>query len=405
MTTSSGRAPPSPLLDHGRPGSQSLLEQPTPARADGDGEAKPMPRTRTHTPRPLFLRVAVALVTTLALAGTAAGQTVTVLTHDSFAVSREVIETFTAETGITVRFVAGGDAGATLNRAILTRERPVADVLFGVDEGMLARALAVDLFEPYSSPEVAAVDPAYRLDAFAGAVTPIDAGFVTFNLDRAWFEADGRPLPASLDDLADPRWEGLTVVMDPATSSPGLAFLLGTIGMFGEDDAFRYWAALRDNGLAVRSGWSDAYYTAFSRYGGDRPIVLSYASSPAAEVLFSDDPDASEAPTANLRCKGCSVRQIETAGVLRGAANPEAARAFIDFMLSPTFQADVPLQMFVYPVRADTPLPATFEAFAEVPAADELAPLPPDLSAERVEGWLDQWTEVVLRGRDPSSTR
>ena len=364
-----------------------------------------MPRTRTHTLRPPFLRVVVALVTTLALAGTAAGQTVSVLTHDSFAVSREVIEAFTAETGIAVRFVAGGDAGATVNRAILTRERPLADVLFGVDEGLLPRALAVDLFEPYQSPELDAVDPAYRLDVFADTVTPIDAGFVTFNLDRAWFEADGRPLPTSLDDLADPAWEGLTVVMDPATSSPGLAFVLGTIGVYGEEGAFRYWAALRDNGLAVRSGWSDAYYTAFSRYGGDRPIVLSYASSPAAEVLFSDDPDASEAPTANLRCAGCSVRQIETAGVLRGAANPEAARAFIDFMLSPTFQADVPLQMFVYPVRADTPLPATFEAFAEVPAADELAPLPPDLSAERVEGWLDQWTEVVLRGRDPSSTR
>ncbi len=341
----------------------------------------------------------------LALVGAALAQSVTVLTHDSFAVSRAVVEEFTSRTGIEVRFVAGGDAGATLNRAILTRERPVADVLFGVDEGSLPRALAADLFEPYVSPELEAVDPAYRLEVFEGAVTPIDAGFVTFNIDRAWFESDGRPLPESLADLTDPAFEGLTVVMDPATSSPGLAFLLGTIGVYGEEAAFEFWAALRDNGVAVRSGWSDAYYTAFSRYGGDRPIVLSYASSPAAEVIFSDDPDADEAPTANLRCEGCSVRQIETAGVLRGAANPEEARAFIDFMLSAEFQADVPLQMFVYPVREGTPLPPTFEAFAEVPRAEELAPLPEDLSAERLEAWLDQWTEVVLRGRDPSSTR
>lgn len=352
-----------------------------------------------------LVRRALVLTATIALSAAAVAQTVTVLTHDSFAVSRDVIEAFTAETGIEVRFVSGGDAGTTLNRAILTRANPVADVLFGVDEGLLPRAQAVDLFEPYRSPLLDSVDPTYRLEAFGELVTPVDAGFVTFNLDRAWFEADGRPAPSSLADLADPAYRGLTVVMDPATSSPGLAFLLGTIGLLGEDEALAFWARLRDNDVAVRSGWSDAYYTAFSRYGGDRPIVLSYASSPAAEVLFSDDPDATEAPTANLRCDGCSVRQIETVGVLRGAANVEAARAFIDFMLSPRFQADVPLQMFVYPVRADVALPAVFERFAEVPRGDEIAPLPDDLSSERVERWLDLWTAVVMRGQDPSSVR
>jgi thiamine transport system substrate-binding protein len=364
-----------------------------------------MMTTTRPTARTRRGRTVTALLAALVLTGVAAAQNVTVLTHDSFAVSRDVIEAFTAETGITVQFVAGGDAGSTLNRAILTRERPVADVLFGVDEGMLPRALEYDLFEPYRSPELDAVDASYRREAFEDFVTPIDAGFVTFNLDREWFEADGRPFPSSLADLADEAYAGLTVVMDPATSSPGLAFLLGTIGVFGEEGAFEYWAALRDNGLEVRSGWTDAYYTAFSRYGGDRPIVLSYASSPAAEVLFSDDPEAAVAPTVNLRCGGCSVRQIETAGVLRGAANLEEARAFIDFMLSPAFQADVPLQMFVYPVREDVPLPAVFEAFAEVPGADEIAPLPEDLSAERLETWLDRWTEVVLRGADPAGDR
>jgi len=347
-----------------------------------------------------------AFVAALALTGSVAlAQTVTVLTHDSFAVSRAVIEAFTEATGIEVRIVTGGDAGTTLNRAILTRERPLADVLFGVDEGLLPRALAVDLFEPYESPELVHVAPRYRLPAFAGIVTPIDAGFVTFNLDRAWFDADGRPLPTSLQALAEPEYAGLTVVMDPATSSPGLAFMLATIGSFGEAGWLDFWAQLRDNGLAVRSGWSDAYYTVFSRHGGDRPIVLSYASSPAAEVMFSDDPTTDVAPTANLRCPGCSVRQIETAGILRGAAQPEAARAFIDFMLSETFQADVPEQMFVYPVRTDVALPSAFATFAEVPSEAELAALPSDVSAERVERWLDQWTEVVLRGADPSTLR
>jgi thiamine transport system substrate-binding protein len=351
--------------------------------------------------RALVRAVAVALL--LPLAG-ATAQTVTVLTHGSFAVSRDVVQAFTAETGIEVRFVSGGDAGSTLNRAILTRARPVADVLFGVDEGLLPRALAVDLFEPYESHLIHTVDPAYRVDAFAGVVTPVDAGFVTFNLDRAWFEEDGRAPPSSLADLADPAYAGLTVVTDPATSSPGLAFMLGTIGLLGEDVWLDFWADLRDNGLAVRDGWSDAYYTAFSLYGGDRPIVLSYASSPAAEVIFADDP-SDEAPTQNLRCFGCSVRQVEAAGLLRGAANPEAGRAFVDFLLSEAFQEDVPMQMFVYPVREGTPLPEAFDEHAEVPRGDELAPLPDDLAAERIETWLTQWTEVVMRGRAPREVR
>jgi thiamine transport system substrate-binding protein len=358
-----------------------------------------------HGARPTAARGALAVAfALLAFASAAAAQTVTVLTHGSFAVSRSVVEAFTERTGIEVRFVSAGDAGSTLNRAILTRERPLADVLFGVDEASLPRALAADLFEPYTSPALAAVDPAYRLDAFEGVVTPVDAGFVTFNLDRAAFKEAGLAPPASLDDLADPRYRGLTVVTDPATSSPGLLFMLGTIGVYGEEGWLDYWAALRDNDLSVTSGWSEAYYTAFSRYGGDRPIVLSYASSPAAEVIFADEP-LDEAPTANLRCSGCSVRQVEAAGVLRGAREPEAARAFVDFLLSAEFQEDVPMQMFVYPVRAGTPLPSEFHDFAEVPAPDEVAPLPDDLAAERLELWLTQWTEVVMYGRDPGEVR
>ena len=326
-------------------------------------------------------------------------QRVVLMTHDSFAVSRDVLDAFTAETGIDVVLLQAGDAGAALNRAALTRARPVADVLFGVDEGLLARARAADVFEPYRSPELGAVAPGYRVAA-DDLATPVTAGFVDFNLDRGWFEANDVPLPTSLADLADPRWAGLTVVTDPATSSPGLTLLLGTIGAWGEDAAFAWWGELRANGLAVRAGWSDAYYGDFTRYGGDRPIVLSYASSPAAEVLFSEAPvDPAAPPTINLRCAGCSVRQVETAGVLQGAANPDAGRRLIDFLLQEPFQADVPLSMFVYPVRAGVALPDAFERYAEVPADDELMPLPTGLDGDAVDAWIDRWTRVVLGGR------
>jgi thiamine transport system substrate-binding protein len=323
-------------------------------------------------------------------------QRVILMTHDSFAVSRAVLDAFTAETGIEVTLLQAGDAGAALNRAALTRARPLADVLFGVDEGLLARARAADVFEPYLSPELEHVDPAYRLDV-DGLVTPVTAGFVTFNLDRDWFESTGTPLPTSLADLAQPTWAGLTAVTDPATSSPGLALLLGTIGAWGEEEAFAWWAAMRDADVRVRSGWSDAYYGDFTRYDGDRPIVLSYASSPAAEVIFAEEPvDPDAPPTLNLRCPACSVRQIETAGVLAGTPRRAEAERLIDFLLGEPFQADVPTSMFVYPVRVDVPLPEAFDRYAEVPEPFELMPLPTDLEGVTVDAWIDRWTDVVL---------
>jgi thiamine transport system substrate-binding protein len=342
------------------------------------------------------LSLRVLLFTALALAPWAIAQRVVLMTHDSFAVSRDVLDAFTAETGITVELLSAGDAGAALNRAALTRARPLADVLFGVDEGLLARARAADVFEPYVSPALADVHPDYRI-VDDGIVTPVDVGFVTFNLDRAWFEETGTPWPESLADLADPRWARLTVVTDPATSSPGLSLLLGTIGAWGEEEAFAWWAALRDAGVAVRSGWSDAYYGDFTRYGGDRPIVLSYASSPAAEAIFAEesvDPDAP--PTVNLRCEPCSVRQVETAGILAGTPRRAEAERLVDFLLSERFQADVPTSMFVYPVRTGTPLPEEFDLFAEVPGPAELLPLPANLDGATVDAWIARWTSVVL---------
>jgi thiamine transport system substrate-binding protein len=343
---------------------------------------------------PTILRLLA--LTALCLAPVAAAQRVVLMTHDSFAVSHAVLDAFTAETGITVELLSAGDAGAALNRAALTRARPLADVLFGVDEGLLARARAADVFEPYVSPALADVHPDYRI-VDDGIVTPIDAGFVTFNLDRAWFEESGTPWPESLADLTDTRWAGLTVITDPATSSPGLALLLGTIGAWGEEEAFAWWAALRDAGVAVRSGWSDAYYGDFTRYGGDRPIVLSYASSPAAEAIFAEESvDPAAPPTVNLRCEPCSVRQVETAGILAGTPRRAEAERLIDFLLSEAFQADVPTSMFVYPVRTGTPLPEEFDLFAEVPGPAELLPLPANLDGPTVDAWIARWTAVML---------
>ncbi|HEX7005110.1 MAG TPA: thiamine ABC transporter substrate-binding protein [Trueperaceae bacterium] len=345
---------------------------------------------------------ALVLAALLTLAP-AFAQPLRVLTHESFDLPAGLLEEFTERTGIEVEFLPAGDAGEVVNRSILTRARPIADVLFGVDNSLLARALEADLFEPYRSPLLDAVPEAFVFDA-EHRVTPVDVGFVNFNIDLEWFEREGLAPPDDLDDLLEPEYRGLTAVMDPATSSPGLAFMLTTIERYGESGWLEFWAALRDNDVLVTSGWSDAYYTAFSRYGGDRPVVLSYASSPAAEVMFAEEP-LEEAPTANLFCRECVYRQVEAAGILSGTDQREEAEQFIDFLLSREVQEAIPGVMFVYPVRSDVPLPEEFERFAPVPGDEQIAELSPQRIAEGLEQWLGQWTRVVSQGLEPEQAR
>jgi thiamine transport system substrate-binding protein len=323
-------------------------------------------------------------------AGGGEGETVTLLTHDSFAagVTDETFAAFTEATGAEVEVVAGGDAGATVNQAVLTADNPIADVLFGIDDTFLSRALGEEVFVPYDSGLLDRVDPALVLDE-RHRVTPIDYGDVCLNYDIAWFEEEGLEPPRSLDDLVAPEYEGLTVVEDPASSSPGLAFLLATIDRYGSEWP-GYWESLVANDVKVVSDWDTAYYADFSRYGGDHPIVVSYASSPPAEVLFAEEPVES-APT-GVVTDGC-YRQIEFAGILAGTDHPELAGRLIDAMLAVEFQEAIPTTWFVFPANVDAELPEVFEENTVVP--DDYASFPPDEIAQNRDRWIDQWREVV----------
>jgi thiamine transport system substrate-binding protein len=318
--------------------------------------------------------------------------TLRLLTHDSFDVSEDVLAGFTDETGIEVEIVPSGDAGTALNQAILTAGAPQGDLLFGVDTTFLSRALKEDLFLSYASPELDRV-PA-DLQPGDDRVTPVDVGDVCLNYDVAAFEDGDVPPPESLDDLADPAYAGMTVVMNPATSSPGLAFVLATVQEYGDDGWLDYWQQLVDNDVLVTDGWSGAYYDEFSGsgQGGDRPIVVSYASSPAAEVIFADPP-TDEAPTAVVQAS--CVRQVEYVGILDGTEHEAEAQQLVDFLLSIPFQEDVPLTMFVYPVVEDAELPAEFEQHAEL-AQEPYAVDPLTIGDER-DRWISEWTDLVLR--------
>jgi thiamine transport system substrate-binding protein len=320
--------------------------------------------------------------------------TITLLTHDSFDASESVLRRFERDSGIRLRLLPAGDAGQLVNRAILSAGNPEGDVLFGIDNNLLATALQREVFSPYASPRLDAVDDTFQLDP-GHRVTPIDHGEVCLNYDRGYFAERGTPPPESLEDLADPAYRDLLVVENPATSTPGLAFLLATLAEYGEAGWDDYWRRLRANGVLVVDGWESAYFGEFSGAGGSdgsRPIVVSYATSPVAEVVFAEEP-LETAPTGVVEAS--CFRQIEFAGILRGTDHEPEARETIDFLLSTEFQRDVPLRMFVYPVVDDAPLPQAFTEHAVVPEAP--LELPADVIARGREAWVERWTDLVLR--------
>ena len=319
----------------------------------------------------------------------------TVMTHDSFAVSEAVVAAFEEANQVKVIFLKSGDSGSALNRAILTKGNPQADVFYGVDNTFLSRALKEDIFEPYASPLLEKIPAEFRADAQNRAL-PVDFGDVCLNYDIAALEAKGLAVPQSLDDLIRPEYRGLLVVENPAVSSPGLAFLLATVAQYGEEGYLEYWKKLRANETAVVSDWTTAYYTNFSGSSGKgpQPLVVSYASSPAAEVVFADPP-VDEAITGSVTAPGTCFRQIEFVGILKGTSNRALAEKFVDYMLSVPFQEDMPLQMFVYPVNSEAKLPEVYEKYAQ--QAQQPAQLDPERIAANRDAWIQAWDEAVLR--------
>lgn len=325
-------------------------------------------------------------------------QVLTVVTYDSFAMDEDVLAQFEQENNVELEILRLADAGLMVNQSILSRNNPLGDVMYGIDNTFLSRALNEDLFAAYESPLIAEVPEVLQLDD-EYRVTPVTLGDVCLNYDVGYFEENDLPLPETLADLTDSMYEGLLVVENPATSSPGLAFLLATIAVFGDEGDYtfvNYWEDLVANDVLITEGWTEAYYTYFSAPGrdGNRPLVVSYASSPPVEMLFAD-PQPESAITGAIVADEMCFRQIEFVGILEGTENLELAQAFIDFTLSLEFQEGLPLNMFVYPVREDAELPEIFVEYSSVP--DVVAMVDYDLIDENREDWIRAWTEVIRR--------
>jgi thiamine transport system substrate-binding protein len=318
-------------------------------------------------------------------------KTLVIATHDSWAMSKKVLAEFTAQTGITVKAQPQGDAGQLTNKLVLTKDSPLADGVYGIDNTFASRAVDEGVLAPYASKALPEAAGQYRLPgAGAEQLTPVDYSDVCVNVDDTWFEKKGLAAPKTLEDLTKPAYRDLMVTPGATTSSPGLAFLLATVA--AEGDGWQdYWKRLTANGAKVTSGWSDAYEVDFTAGGGKgaRPIVTSYSSSPPFTI-----PEGGTRPTTHALLGTC-FRQVEYAGVLKGSKNPAAMRKFIDFMQGQEFQAALPDNMYVYPVDPDVALPASWEKYAPV------SPKPYTLDAQEIAAkrsdWLREWRDITSR--------
>jgi thiamine transport system substrate-binding protein len=340
------------------------------------------------------IAAATCTLAALALAANASkAQQVVLVTHDSFAIGKATRAAFEKQTGMTLRILQTGDAGAALNRALLTAGKPEGDAFFGVDNNLLTRALGGNLLEPYTPTALSGVDRRYDLDP-THRLVPVDHSEVCLVYDRAWFARHKMAPPRSLGQIV--RYAKLLVVENPATSTPGLAFMLATIARWGQFNGWAtIWSELRGGGVLVTTGWDEAYNSRFSgssSHKGDRPIVVSYSTDPGAEVYFAGKP-LSRSPVGVV--EDSCFRQIEFAGVLRGAKNPAGAQKLVDFMLSRQFQAGMPLTMFVLPVRKGVPQPAVFRRFN--PTITSPLQLPARTIGANRDRWIREWTKIVLR--------
>ena len=297
---------------------------------------------------------------------------VTLLAYDAFTPQEGIFDAFTAATGAKVKVVTGGDSGVLISKAILTAGTPEGDVLWGLDNTLLSRAQKAELLTSYE---------------------PVDTGDICVNYDKRWFASRNIAPPTSLEDLALPAYKNLLVVQDPVASSPGLGFLLGTIAHFGVDKWQNYWKSLKENGVRVSPDWTSAYTIDFSGSSGKGkyPLVISYGSSPPAEVLYAEKP-IDTPPTAVI--ESTCFRQTEYVGALRGTRNPNLAAKLISYLLDVPFQESMPLSLFVFPVNKKAALPELFTKFAVAPK-NPLTLDPTDIEKNR-DAWLNSWREIIL---------
>jgi thiamine transport system substrate-binding protein len=312
------------------------------------------------------------------------GADLTIYAYDSFVSewgpAGTVIPKFELKYGLTVEIISVGDAGQVLNRAILEKKKPKADIVLGIDNNLLSKALDEGIFETYISPNLRYIPDELIFDK-THHITPFDHGYFAVVYDSVKLKNP----PGSLEDLKRPEYRKKIILQDPRTSSPGLGFLLWTIAVYGEK-YLHYWEELKPNILTITEGWDTAYGLFTS---GEAPMVLSYTTSPAYHVEYEN----TTRYRAALFEEG-NYLQIEGMGILKDAKNKTGARQFIDFILTADFQEEIPLTNWMFPVNPQVKLP---ESFGYAPAPETVLSIDTFKIKENQKRWVDEWLKVIIK--------
>ncbi|MFM5632165.1 thiamine ABC transporter substrate binding subunit [Aeromonas veronii] len=321
------------------------------------------------------------LVTTgLLSANVFAADTLTVYTYSSFTAEwgpgPKIKQAFEKACDCTLNLVPLEDGVAILNRLRLEGYHSKADLVLGLDDALISEAKQSGLFAPHSAKlDSIKVPGGWQDDTFV----PYDYGYFAFvyNKDKL------KQPPKSLKELVE-RPDLKVIYQDPRTSTPGQGLMLWMKSVYG-DKAPAAWAELAKKTVTVTKGWSEAYGMFLD---GEADMVLSYTTSPAYHLIAENKPQYQAAAFEEGH-----YRQVEVAAKLKSAKQEKLADQFLQFMVSPAFQQEIPTGNWMYPV-IDTPLPKGFEQMITV--AKPLAFSSDEVAANR-KGWIREWLQAVTQ--------
>ncbi|MHA1198677.1 MAG: thiamine ABC transporter substrate-binding protein [Candidatus Heimdallarchaeaceae archaeon] len=320
-----------------------------------------------------------------------------------------------------IRIVYMEDANSVLSKAILEKDDPTADVLIGLDNVMIHDAKEEGILQIYDSPTLVNISETLvtNLDP-EKYLLPYDYGIIAlwYDLNRINTSTNPELEYLTLDDILEYDLDKQLIVEDPTLSSPGLGFLLWTIAIYGDPEInfegvlgqnWRDWWSEAKSDLRIASSWGDAfsiYYTPEE----DRPMMVSYGTSPAYDVCHPDygvgegnpPPSAAvvshENPTALQIIMKNAWLQIEGIGLVNNAPHTVEAKKFIDWFLDQELQDNIPLNNWMYPANLHANIPTCFADNSISP--DSMTQLlndilTPDMIEDNLNDWLKDWEAEV----------
>lgn len=324
----------------------------------------------------------------------------TIVTYDIIAITDDVLNEFTNQTGVQVEMIRTDDAGGILEHLLLTKDNPQADLALGLDNTYLQTAFQFDLLAEHGA-QIPVLDSKATIPYNGNKAVPFDQGYICLNADTQALSENHISFPTTLEELTAPDWKGKTAFPSPVTSSPGRAFMVASIDYFEQQSsnttAFDWWADMADNDAIFTTGWTEAYETHYTGgYGiwneghiGDAWLTVSYCHSPGVEALYGGNSTISAAVDIDF----ASFSQVEYAAPVNGGGSKNAVNAFIEFLLTDEVNTNMPENNLMYSVLEGKDLPETNGYRYHSPVPSQPSTIEMDRIGQEMDDWLKDWRD------------